>query len=388
MNPACRMRLAALLLAWAMLMMLASAPHAEAARPIEAPESAEAAILKEVGSGAVLMEKNADARLPMASTTKIMTALIVLERCSPDEVFTVPDEAVGVEGSSVYLERNELMSVRDLLYGLMLASGNDAAVALAVHAAGSVNAFVRLMNEKAEQMGLRDTHFVTVNGLHDPEHYTTARELTAVTEEALRTPGFSTIVSTRYHQTETGSHIRTFKNKNALLWDYEGAFGIKTGYTGAAGRCLVFGAEREGMTLVGVLLNCRPMFEEAVSLMDKAFSSYSAQRLLDPKGDVFYAEVKNSAETHLELAPKECIIELIPKGTGLDPKLRIEVYEPVRLPIEVSDTVGRIFVYDGERYLGSTELTALNAVHERGFGWWFRRTAAFLSGKTFFGEQG
>lgn len=386
MNRAHSMRLAALLLAWAMLMMLVSASRAWAAFPsFDVAEEAGAAILIEVDSGKVLAEKNADEKLPMASTTKIMTALVVSEKCSLDEVFVIPDEAVGIEGSSICLSKGERMSVRDLLYGLMLASGNDAAVALAVHTAGSTEAFAEMMNDRAKSLGLCRTHFVTPNGLHDPAHYTTARELAYITAEAMRVPELVKIVSSRYYRTVTGDHVRTFKNKNALLWDYEGAFGVKTGYTSAAGRCLVFGAEREGMTLIGVLLNCRPMFEEAAKLMERAFDTYKTVTVLDPERDVFKAIVKNSAETHLEVAPKKCIIALIPKETEGEFRLRIEICEPVKLPIEVFDAVGRVEVFNGDSFIGSAELVALNSVHESGFGYWFRIAAGFLSGKSSFG---
>lgn len=384
MTNSMRTRLAALLLIWAVLMMLAMAPHAEGL--ITAPDSASACALMEAGSGRILLECNADARLPMASTTKIMTALVVIENADLDEVIEIPDEAVGVEGSSVYLVSGERISVRDLLYGLMLASGNDAAVALALHTAGSIEAFAGLMNDKAAKMGLRNTHFVTVNGLHDSEHYTTAKELMLIAREAVKNSEFKRIVTTKYHRTDSGDRVHTFKNKNSLLWSYEGAFGIKTGYTSAAGRCLVFGAERNGMTLIGVLLNCRPMFEEATRLMDEAFVKYTAEHLVVPERDVFHAVVENSLERDLKVSPKDSIIALIPRGAETSFKLRIRIDEPVCLPINELDAVGWADAFDGDTYLGSTELIAQNSVHERGLIFWFRRVAGLLAGKLTIGE--
>ena len=216
----------------------------------------------------MICAKEAHKKLPMASTTKIMTALIVIENCSLGDTVKVSPKAYGVEGSSMYLNAGEEVSVEDMLYGLMLLSGNDAAVALAIHTAGSVEAFAALMNARAEEIGAHNTHFVTPNGLHDPEHYTTAYDLALIAAEAMKNPDFRKIVGSTYHKTTTGSVIRYMKNKNKILWQYEGGCGVKTGYTKAAGRCLVFAAERDGMTLIGAVLSCPDMFNVAKAMLD------------------------------------------------------------------------------------------------------------------------
>lgn len=192
-------------------------------------KTAAAAALIEANSGKLLLSGNSNSRLPMASTTKTMTALVVIENCDLDETVEVTADAAGTEGSSMYLSCGERLSVRDLLYGLMLLSGNDAAVALAVHVGGTVESFVRIMNDRAAKLGLTNTHFVTPNGLHDAEHYTTAYKLALIGAEALKNETFRQIVSTQYYTAETGDRVRTMKNKNALLWDYGNAVGIKTG---------------------------------------------------------------------------------------------------------------------------------------------------------------
>lgn len=245
----------------------------------EAPQtSAAAAVLLDVASGALLVQKNASERLPMASTTKIMTALVALDILSPDTVVSIPREAVGVEGSSIYLYEGERITVKTLLYALLLSSANDAAAALAIEAAGSIQAFADLMNAKATALGLADTHFCNPHGLHDAAHYTTARDLAVLTAAALADTRFAEIVSTpRYTAKQDGSDAtRLFLNHNRLLRSYEGAIGVKTGFTKAAGRCLVSAAQRDGLTLVAVTLNAPNDWRDHTALLDFGFAEYEA----------------------------------------------------------------------------------------------------------------
>ena len=235
-------------------------------------------ITTEAGSGRVLYEKNADSRRPMASTTKIATAITVIDNVSDlEKTVVIPDCAVGVEGSSIYLSKGETASIRDLLYGLMLQSGNDCAVALAVTTAGSVEKFAALMNETARKCGANDTNFVTPHGLHDDNHYTTARDLAKISAYAMKNATFREIVSSKRHTMPWAGHDcdRVILNKNKILTTFDGGDGIKTGYTKKAGRCLVASATRDGMTIISVVLDCGPMFEECRNLMEKAFEEYS-----------------------------------------------------------------------------------------------------------------
>lgn len=374
------MRLTAAFLLAASIALMAAAPKAEGTgeKAKALASSASAMALIECTTGTLIAGMNENARLPMASTTKIMTALVVLENTSPEDLVKIPDEAVGAEGSSIYLKRGEEMTVRDLLYGLMLASGNDAAIALAIHTAGSVPAFADMMNARAAEMGLTSTHFITPNGLHNDEHLTTAYELCLIAAEAIKAPLFREIVSTEYYRAESGGSPRTFKNKNSLLWTYEGAFGVKTGYTSAAGRCLVFGAERDGMILIGAVLNCRPMFETAAELMDLAFDSFEVHRALEADTAVFEKSVENCADTLLEVRPKDSIIDLTEKG--YEPCYRLELeYFDLRLPINEGDTVGLASVFSGNELIGTAELVAANTVKRRGFEHWFRYLASFFA---------
>lgn len=243
--------------------------------PIRASASAGAEIAMELTTRTVLTESNADKRMPMASTTKIMTAIIIAEDCNLDEEITVPDAAVGVEGSSIYLKKDERIDVRDLLYGLMLRSGNDSAVALAIHHSGSVENFVTVMNERAKRIGADNTNFKNPSGLPDDEHYTTARDLCNIACYAMNNEIFREVVSSKSHV----GKFRSFENKNKMLYRYEGANGVKTGYTLKAGRCLVSSAERDGMDVVTVVLNCYDMYERSSAILDRCFYAYKLLEL-------------------------------------------------------------------------------------------------------------
>lgn len=265
--------------------------------------------LIEQNSGRILYESHGDVRLPMASTTKVLTAVTVLETCDDlNERVEIPQEAVGVEGSSVYLRQGEIYTVEDLLYGLMLRSGNDCAVALALYCGGSMENFVIKMNEVAQKAGALNSHFENPHGLPCENHYTTARDLCYITRYAMQNPIFSKIVATEYYQP------RAWKNKNKMLTSYEGAIGVKTGYTKAAGRCLVSAAKRGNMTLICVVLNCQPMFERSAQLMDDAFQSYKYVPLIkagtalslneNARGKVvtdYYYPLMEGEETQLEV---------------------------------------------------------------------------------------
>lgn len=249
-----------------------------------ADASASAEIAVELSTGKVLYEGNADEKLPMASTTKIMTAIIIVEDCNLDDVLTVPDEAVGVEGSSIYLKKDEQIDVRDLLYGLMMRSGNDSAAALAIHHSGSVEKFVEVMNERAKKYGAKNTNFKNPSGLPDNEHYTTARDLSEIARHAMQNEVFAEIVGTKNY---TGK-FRSYANKNKMLYKYEGANGVKTGYTVKAGRCLVSSAERNGMEVITVVLNCPDMYAESCNLLDKSFKNFELINL--DKNSVFMCD--------------------------------------------------------------------------------------------------
>ena len=238
--------------------------------------SAEKAILLDAVTGRVLFEKQADQRALIASTTKIMTALIICEQCNVLDRMRIPKEAVGIEGSSMYLQEGEVLTIQELLYGLMLHSGNDAAVALAIYCGGTVEGFAQLMNDKAHRLGLTGTHFENPNGLDSPGHYSTARDMAVLAAYAMENPIFARTVSTK---TVTAGN-RSLRNHNKLLWRVEGADGVKTGFTKAAGRILVSSASRQGRRLVAVTMNDPDDWQDHQKLLeDRRTIHWAALRL-------------------------------------------------------------------------------------------------------------
>ena len=227
-------------------------------------------------TGRVLFEKDADRKSLIASTTKIMTALVVCEQCNVLDRMRIPKEAVGIEGSSMYLQEGEVLTVQELLYGLMLHSGNDAAVALAVYCGGTVEGFVEMMNDKARYLGLNDTHFANPNGLDHPDHYSTARDLAVLAAYAMENCVFARTVSTK---TLTVGQ-RYMKNHNKLLWMVDGADGVKTGFTRAAGRVLVSSATRDGRRLVAVTIHAPNDWQDHQKLLEDGFEKYKTRQLI------------------------------------------------------------------------------------------------------------
>ena len=248
----------------------------------EVSVSAKSAILINADSGEVLFEKDPDSRMLIASTTKIMTAVVVLSKCSMDDIVQVTAEAADVEGSSAYLQAGEKLTVRELMYAMMLSSGNDAAAALAIHVSGSVDKFAEEMNKKADELGLENTSFKNPHGLDAEGHYSTARDLAKLTVYALSNKDFRDIVSTK--TASVGS--RTLTNHNKLLWSIDGAIGVKTGYTKAAGRVLVSAVERQGICLACVTINDPDDWADHTSLYNIAFDSIKLQKVCT-KGEVF-----------------------------------------------------------------------------------------------------
>ena len=257
--------------------------------------SATSMITIEADSGRVLYESNSHKPLPMASTTKIITAITVIENCDINDEVKIDDSAIGVEGSSIYLQYGETLRVIDLLYGLMLQSGNDCAVALAVHTAGSIENFARMMNATAKKAGAENSNFTNPHGLHNDNHYTTAYDLAMISAYAMKNDIFKKIVVTKsyrmpYHGKD---YDRVFSNKNKILFNFDGGNGIKTGFTKKAGRCLVASAERNGMMVISVVLNCPSMFEDCAALMEKAFNEYENSLIIEKNTEIARTNVIN-----------------------------------------------------------------------------------------------
>lgn len=234
--------------------------------------SAKHAVLIDADTGDVLFEKDADTRAPMASTTKIATAIAIIEALPPDKKICVPKEAVGVEGTSAYLTEGEILTVRDLLHALLLSSANDAAVTLAIACDGDIPCFAARMNALAQALGLYNTHFENPHGLPSDAHYTTARELAILSAYAMHNPIFAEIVATKSYTCRSSTTVRTFRNHNKLLSFSGDAVGIKTGFTKKSGRCLVGAAERNGAKLISVTLSAPNDWNDHLSLFHYGFS--------------------------------------------------------------------------------------------------------------------
>ena len=310
--------------------------------------SAECAALYDGENRRMLFEKNARTRHAMASTTKIMTALVAIESLGEDTVITVPKEAVGVEGSSVYLREGDQYTLLSLLYALMLQSANDAAEAIAYAVAGGIEPFAERMNARAAALGLTDTHFENPHGLDGDAHYTTASDLAVIACEALENPLFLKIVSGRRYlfSTVTGENPRMLINHNKMLALYDGAVGVKTGYTKSCGRCLVSAARRDGLLLVAVTLDAPSDWSDHTELLDFGFERYESRLLFSPGEFTFTLPLFNGNDT-VTLENRDELRLVMPKDTPI-PAPRIEITAPPVSPIKAGDIAGRvIYEYDG-----------------------------------------
>lgn len=282
-------------------------------------------------SKSMIIGKNEDVKSAMASTTKIMTSIVILEKADLDEMVTVSAKAGGTGGSRLGLKRGDKASVRDLLYGLMLRSGNDAAVALAEHVGGSVKGFAELMNEKAIELGLTNTHFVTPHGLDDANHYTTALELAKLTDYAMDNETFAKIVGTKSTTIYINNQSRQINNTNELLGVLNGVVGVKTGFTNNAGRCLVTETKRNNMDIITIVLGAdtkKDRTKDSVNLIEYTFSKYKMYNLEEQIIKEFN-KWKNINEKRI----------LIIKGKTSNPKLALGAIEKAIIPICDNDKI-------------------------------------------------
>lgn len=312
--------------------------------------SAKSAILVEADSGTVLFEKKPDDKMLIASTTKIMTGLIVLEECGLDDMVTISDAAAGTEGSSAYLIPGERLSVRELMYALMLSSGNDAAAALAIHVSGSIEAFAEKMNEKSIELGLKNTSFKNPHGLDAEGHYSTARDLAVLTAHALNNNDFKDIVSTK--TASVGE--RNLKNHNRLLWELEGAIGVKTGYTKAAGRILVSAVEREGVRVICVTINASDDWNDHKKLYNEFFENAVIHNICSE--DEVYCEmpVMSGNEDTVSILFKKSISIMANNNDVI--KTEIELPDFVYAGIKKGDKAGIYRVLLNGKTVAETEL--------------------------------
>lgn len=307
--------------------------------------SAKAMVVMEANDNRILYSKNENAKLPMASTTKIVTALTVLNNVKDlDTIVTIPKEPTLISGTSIYLKQGEKLSVRQLLYGLMLQSGNDAATALALHVGGSVENFCKMMKQTAIDCGAENSDFKNPHGLDADGHYTTASDLAKITIKALKNPEFKQIVSTKTYLIPEGENTteRRLVNKNRLLSSLEGCIGVKTGYTSKAGRCLVSAAERNDMQVVCVVFNCGPMFEESADLINKAFKEYSLVELLPDYNYVTQIAVKNGKKDNAKVYSKIGLKRVLTEDEKKSVKIVYDYPEILSAPLKKDQKIGEV----------------------------------------------
>lgn len=317
--------------------------------------SAKAAVVINGETGEILYSLNCNERLPMASTTKIMTALLLCELCGDlTKGVTATREAVTVEGSSMGLEAGDTVSYHDLLYGMMLSSGNDAANTAAISLAGSLNSFADIMNERAESMGLKDTHFVTPSGLDAEGHYTTAYELALIAKTALQNPDFANAASAETARLKYGNppYLRTLTNHNKLLKANDNIVGVKTGYTKKAGRCLVSASKKDGKFVIAVTLNDRNDWADHRYLLDLGLSLVTAKQFSYPNGKIEFMCANGDILQAGVPSASVCVSQ--------NSKITYVIKAPriLYLPISKNQKLGEICYYSGEDLICSKDILA------------------------------
>lgn len=335
--------------------------------------SADSAVVINADTLGVLYGKNESKRRAMASTTKIMTALLTLEAGDLDTPFVADSMAIRVEGTSMGLREGDTVTRRALCIGMLLPSGNDAANAAAVNVAGSIPAFAELMNRRAAVIGMRDTHFVNPSGLDADGHCTTAYDMALLAAEALKNPDFRAICSQKAMTAEFGAppQARTLYNSNKLLKMYDGCIGVKTGFTDSARRCLVSAAERDGCTIIAVTLNAPDDWNDHKKLLDYGFERVKP---FNVRLDTFSAEVVGGEAETVTLAPPENVTIGFTAGERKNVSVRYDVPEFVYADIEKGETLGHADIYLNDRLLRRVPLTAFEAVtrvrpKQGPFGW-------------------
>ncbi|WP_425059554.1 D-alanyl-D-alanine carboxypeptidase family protein [Sporomusa carbonis] len=332
--------------------------------------SAQGAILMDAKTGQVLYEKNINKKLPPASTTKILTAIIAIESGRLDETVRVSANAAATGGSSLNLYPGQLISLRELVTGLLLRSGNDAAVAIAEHLAGSVNAFVESMNSKAASIGAINTRFRNPHGLNTPNHLTTAFDLALITRYALVNPTFAEIVSTKETTIEWldrkgKEQDRHLRNTNKLLWMLEDADGVKTGTTSQAGPCLVSSATRGNQKLIAVVLHDHSRWYDSMQLLKYGFDTYDLYEYAE-QGTVFAAlPVENGMTGMVDAIVAMPAALVVNTADYSSIAVEVDLPEQIKAPVYQGQKIGEVVFYVKDKAVKTVDLTAGSTVEER-----------------------
>lgn len=328
--------------------------------------SSKSAILMDVGSGQILYEKNAHDKLPPASVTKVMTMLLICEaldsgKITLDDSVQISDNAASMGGSQIFLEAGEVQKVDTLLKGIAVASANDGCVAMAEYIGGSVESFVDMMNAKAKELNMKDTNFVNTNGLPVDNHYTSAHDIAIMSRELLKHDVISKYLTTWMDQVVVGKKQITvgLANTNKLIKHYQGATGVKTGFTQQAKYCLSASAKRGDTHLVAVTLGAETSperFKDATSLLNFGFANYESVKLCSENDNIATLTLDKADEQKINLVAKEDLSVLIKKGGNKDFTRKIKVNENPTIPIKKGTNLGYVEIYQGKTLVGKVDL--------------------------------
>lgn len=329
--------------------------------------TARSAVVMEAKTGLVLYTRDGDEKMYPASTTKMMTLITALEEGELSDSVRVSKNAAGMEGSTLWLEEGDRIPLGDLLYGMMMVSGNDGAAAIAEHVGGSTRSFARMMNEKAKKIGATHTNFVNPSGLPDEKHFTTARDLALIAAYGYQNPDFVKIVSTKekfFSWVKDEKHF--LRNENQMLWLYKGANGVKTGYTDTAGRCLVSGAERNGIQLVAVVLDSLYMWNDSIALLDYGFSKVRPKTIVKAGEDAGSAPVQFGDKKKIRLKTATDIT-LPTSGAEIFYEKNFDVPAVLSAPIKKGEAVGTVEILLDGKKIAETKILAAEGVERKSF---------------------
>lgn len=329
--------------------------------------TATSAIVMEVSTGHVIYSRNPDKKMFPASTTKMMTLIMALENSKPNEIVTVGKNAFGVEGSTLFLETGDKIPLNELLFGMIMHSGNDAATAVAEHVDGNIKTFAEHMTRRAHELGATNTQFKNPHGLPDKDHFTTARDLALLAAHGFSLEGFEETVSAQ-EKTFQWIHdpAKLLKSENQMLWLYRGGNGVKTGYTDAAGRCLVSAAKRDGVQLVAVVLDSYYMWNDSIALLDYGFSNVSSEKIIRGGEVVKNLPVVSGHKKNIPVKTENDIVMPIFKNNN-DYKIEYELPKYLSAPIKKGETVGQVKIILDGKEVAQTNLIAAEGDRQKSF---------------------
>ena len=367
------------LMIFAIFLLLCPSVKAE---DLKLAEKAKSAILIEASTGKILFEKNADEKLHPASMTKMMSMLLIVEAIedgiiSWDQIVTVSENASKMGGSQILLETGEKMSVRDLFKGVAIASGNDAVVALAETVAGNVSNFVSMMNKRASELGLMNTHFKNPHGLDDADHYSSSRDMSLIAKELVKHEQVLeyTKIYEDYLRENTDRKI-WLVNTNRLVRFYDGVGGLKTGFTDDAGYCMTATAEKDGMRIIAVVMGeetSKIRNQEVSEMLDYAFAQYKVINMLQNKNSLGKYRVENGKDEYVQVVPKGSAT-MVKKKSEKDGDVSYDIkLNSLKAPLKVGDNVGTLVIKENDNIVKTLKLTVKNNVEKANFGNLFLR---------------